>query len=81
MAVGKELSRFTRDALAAGKTRKEIGQALAASGWSASEISDALGAWADTAFAPPIHRPESSVFARECFIYALLFGVMIFCVF
>ena len=78
MAVGKELSRFTRDALAAGKTRKEIGQALAASGWSASEISDALGAWADTAFAPPIPRPQSTVSARDFFIYALMFGVMIF---
>jgi hypothetical protein len=38
MAVSKELSRFTRDALAAGKTRAEIDAVLTASGWSASEV-------------------------------------------
>jgi hypothetical protein len=77
MAVSKELSRFTRDALAAGKTRDEISTALAASGWSASEVSDALSAWAETPFAPPVPRPQSTVSARDFFIYALMFGVMI----
>jgi hypothetical protein len=78
MAVSKELSRFTRDALAAGKSRAEISTALAASGWSVSEVTDALGAWAETPFAPPVPRPQSTVSARDFFIYALMFGVMIF---
>lgn len=78
MAVSKELSRFTRDALSAGKSRDEIATALTASGWSASEVSDALSAWADTPFAPPVPRPESTVSARDFFIYALMFGVLLF---
>jgi hypothetical protein len=78
MAVSKELSRFTRDALAAGKTRDEIKSVLAASGWSVSEVADALGAWAETPYAPPVPRPQSTVSARDFFIYALMFGVMVF---
>ena len=78
MAVSKELSRFTRDALSAGKSREEIATALTASGWSASEVSDAMSAWADTPFAPPVPRPQSTVSARDFFIYALMFGVLLF---
>tara|TARA_R110002110_G_scaffold106423_23_gene266848 strand:+ start:258 stop:878 length:621 start_codon:yes stop_codon:yes gene_type:complete len=78
MAVRKELSRFVRDALAAGKTRAEIAQALTASGWSAPEVADALAAWSETVFAPPVPRPQSMVSARDFFIYALTFGVMVF---
>jgi hypothetical protein len=50
MAVSKDLSRFTRDALMAGRSRDEISQALTSSGWAASEAEDALNAWADTGF-------------------------------
>lgn len=78
MAVSKELSRFTRDALVAGKTRDEIATALTASGWALSEVQEALDAWAETPFSPPIPRPQSTVTARDFFIYALMFGVMIF---
>jgi len=41
MAVTKELSRFTRDALIAGKSRAEIAQVLQSSGWSAAEVAEA----------------------------------------
>lgn len=77
MAVSKDLSRFTRDALVAGKTREEISTALTALGWAASEVQEALDAWAETPFSPP-PRPQSTVTARDFFIYALMFGVMIF---
>jgi hypothetical protein len=78
MAANRQLSRFVRDALSAGKSRDEIGTALGQSGWSANEVSEALDAWADTPFAPPIPRPQATVSARDFFIYALTFGVMIF---
>lgn len=78
MAVSKELSRFTRDALAAGKSRDEIAQALAASGWTPSEVSDALGAYAETPFSPPVPRPQNMVSARDFFVYTLTFGLMVF---
>ena len=54
MAVTKELSRFVRDALTLGKTRAEIAQALTNSGWTPSEVADALDAWAETTFVPPV---------------------------
>lgn len=78
MAANKQLSRFVRDALSAGKDRGEIKSALAQSGWSSNEVAEALGAWADTPFAPPIPRPQAMVSARDFFIYALTFGVLIF---
>ncbi|MFK7837888.1 MAG: DUF5671 domain-containing protein [Sulfitobacter sp.] len=78
MAVSKDLSRFTRDALAAGHSREEVAGALQASGWSASEVADALNAYADTPFSPPVPRPQSTVSARDFFVYALTFGLMIF---
>lgn len=78
MAVSKELSRFTRDALGAGKSRAEIQQALTASGWAVSEVEEALAAWADTPFSPPVPRPQTTVSARDFFVYTLMFGVMIF---
>lgn len=78
MAVSKDLSRFTRDALMAGRSRDEISQALTSSGWAASDVEDALNAWADTGFVPPVPRPQSTVSARDFFIYALMFGALLF---
>jgi hypothetical protein len=78
MAISKDLSRFTRDALIAGKSRAEITQALSASGWAESEVKDALNAYADTPFAIPVPRPQPTVSARDFFVYTLTFGVMIF---
>lgn len=77
MAVSKELSQFTRDALAAGKSRVEIGEALGSAGWSGSEVHDALDAWADTPFSPPVPRPRLTVSARDFFVHALMFGVLL----
>ena len=78
MAVSKELSRFTRDALLAGKSRNEIAKVLAASGWSTSEVKDALSAWAETPFATPVPKPQGTVSARDFFFYTLMFGLMAF---
>ncbi len=78
MAANKQLSRFVRDALSAGKSREEIAKVLAQSGWSASEVAEALDAWAETPFSPPIPRPQATVSAKDFFIYALTFGVLIF---
>lgn len=77
MAANKQLSRFVRDALSADKSRAEIATALTQSGWSDTEVTEAMDAWADTPFAPPIPRPQATVSARDFFIYALMFGVMI----
>ncbi len=78
MAANKQLSRFVRDALSDGKSRDDIEAALGQSGWSGNEVAEALDAWADIPFSPPIPRPQATVSARDFFVYALMFGVMIF---
>ena len=78
MAGNKELALFVRDALSAGKSRVEIAAVLGQAGWSAPEVSDALAGWADVPFAPPVPRPQPIVTARDFFIYALMFGALLF---
>jgi len=77
MASRDELSLFIRDALVAGKSRADITGALIHAGWSEAEISDALGAWAETVFTPPVPRPVQTVSARDFFVYALTFGILL----
>lgn len=77
MANQDALSLFVRDALVAGKTRTEISTALTHAGWSVSEVHDALAAWDETPFSPPIPRPVATVSARDFFVYALTFGLLL----
>jgi hypothetical protein len=77
MANRDELNLFVRDALVAGKSRDEIASVLTGAGWSPSEVNDALGAWDETPFSPPVPRPVSTVSARDFFVYALTFGLLL----
>jgi uncharacterized BrkB/YihY/UPF0761 family membrane protein len=77
MASRDELRIFVRDALVAGKARGEISTVLTGAGWSASEVHDALNAWDETPFSPPIPRPVATVSARDFFVYALTFGLLL----
>ncbi|MEM1431155.1 MAG: DUF5671 domain-containing protein [Pseudomonadota bacterium] len=72
MADRDPLRRFVEAALATGRDRAEIRTALAAAGWSAREIDDALGAFAEGDFTPPVPRPRPVVSARDFFVYALM---------
>jgi len=78
MASSKDLTVFVRDALSAGRSRDEIAAVLTQAGWSAHEVSDALDGWADVPFAPPVPRPQPVVTARDFFVYALMFGALLF---
>lgn len=73
MKPADQLADFVGAALADGRSRAEIAAALDAAGWSPSEVSAALGAWAETGFTPPVPRPRPYVSAREAFSYALTF--------
>tara|TARA_R100001132_G_C3244236_1_gene73823 strand:- start:75 stop:695 length:621 start_codon:yes stop_codon:yes gene_type:complete len=78
MAGNRDLAQFVRDALSAGESRVEIAAVLGQAGWSAQEISAALEGWADVPFAPPVPRPRPVVTARDFFVYALMFGALLF---
>ncbi|MBU3030276.1 DUF5671 domain-containing protein [Paracoccus marinaquae] len=73
MRANDQLSDFVRDGLAAGADRPALRAALAAAGWTAPEIDEALAGWADTPGLPPVPRPSAYVSAREALLYGLLF--------
>lgn len=77
MALKEELLEFTKEALVAGRSRSEIAQALGTAGWSEGEVGDALAAFADTPFVPPVPRPRAVVTARDFFVYALTFAALL----
>ena len=73
MASSDPINQFVNEALKVGRTRAEIQSALSGAGWSTREIDDALSAYADTDFSPPVPRPRNQLTARDAFIYLLLF--------
>lgn len=73
MRPADQLAEFTRDALATGKSRDDIRNALTQAGWAANEVSEALDAWADIDFPTPVPRPRPYVSAREAFFYGIMF--------
>ncbi|MEM9583813.1 MAG: DUF5671 domain-containing protein [Pseudomonadota bacterium] len=73
MSQKNELARFVRDALMAGRQRDEIEAALEQTGWSDAEVAEALSAYSDIDFHPPVPRPQNIVSARDFFVYALTF--------
>ena len=76
MRPSDQLAEFTREALKAGRSRDEISQALTQAGWAGNEVDEALAAWVDSPFSPPIPRPRPQLSAREAFFYLLLFGAL-----
>lgn len=74
MAEPRELSRFIKDALAAGLPRDEIRAALRDAGWSETETEAALARWSDRVTpAGAVPQPVQSTAARDALFYALLF--------
>lgn len=73
MRPSDELAHFVREALASGRSRPEINDALTAAGWSDKERTDAINAYSDSNFTPPVPRPRPYVSAKDAFLYGLLF--------
>ncbi|WP_193174852.1 DUF5671 domain-containing protein [Oricola nitratireducens] len=78
MASSDPVTRFVHDALAAGRSRTEIQNALSEAGWAKSDVDKALSAFADVDFTPPVPRPRPQLTARDVFVYALLFTALTF---
>lgn len=73
MRAADQLARFVERALSRGKSRQDIQDAMTGAGWFPSEVNEALNAWAETDFDPPVPRPRPYVSAKESFLYALTF--------
>jgi MFS family permease len=77
MASGiQNLELFVRAALEKGLPKPEIEQCLQQAGWPADQIKNALGQFADIAFAVPVPKPRPYLSAREAFHYLLLFTTL-----
>ena len=76
MAVSAVVTQFVRDALLAGRSRAEIGEALSQAGWTKRDVDLALNSYADGAFLPPVPRPTNRPDARDAFLYLLLFTAL-----
>jgi hypothetical protein len=71
-----QLMTFVADALRAGQSRDAVRAALEQAGWSKDQVADALGHYADVAFAVPVPRPRMQLSARDAFWYLLMFGTL-----
>ena len=76
--AGLGLEHFVGESLGRGLSRAEIEAALAAAGWPAAQIRNALGAYADLPFPVPVPRPRPSLSSREAFLYLVLFSTLYF---
>ncbi len=73
MRNSDRLAQFVEASLAQQHSRETITEALAAAGWSSSEIAQGLAAWDETDSTPPVPKPMPYVSAKESFLYALTF--------
>jgi len=78
MALAEELVGFVREALARGRSRGEVAEALEQAGWSREQVHRALDAFAPIDFPVPVPRPRPSLSARQAFVYLLLFSTLYF---
>lgn len=78
MTKSSDLNDFVQSALSAGQSRSDIANALSAAGWAEQEIGRALDAWADSALGLPVPKPQPVASARDFFVYALTFGLLVF---
>lgn len=71
--MNTELQLFVRESLAKGQSRDAVRKVLLSSGWQEDEVSNALSAYADTAFPVPVPKRKPYLSAREAFMYLVLF--------
>ena len=77
MTRSEDLTTFVNEALTRGVPRSEIEGVLLKAGWSKTQVSDALAAFAEVTFAIPVPKPRPYTDAREAFLYGLLFVALV----
>ena len=75
MAI-KELTGFLKEGLERGLPREQLEEVLLEAGWAPDQVRGALGGFADVTFPIPVPRPKPYVFAREAFVYLVLFSTL-----
>ncbi|HVS13669.1 MAG TPA: DUF5671 domain-containing protein [Thermoanaerobaculia bacterium] len=70
------LERFVAEGLARGHGKSVLREKLAAAGWPADEVEEALAVYADLDFDVPVPRPKPYVSARDAFQYLVAFTLL-----
>jgi hypothetical protein len=76
MAINQELSGFLKEGLDRGLPREQLEEILLKAGWPPDQVRVALGRFADVTFPIAVPRPKPYLFAREAFIYLVLFSTL-----
>src|ERR1700722_17270447 len=77
MASGiQDLEWCVRESLSRGLGRQEIRKALLEAGWTEGQVGNALGAYADVAFAVPVPKPRPQLSARDAFFSLVMFTTL-----
>ena len=76
MAINQELTSFVKEGLGRGLPRAQLQDALRDAGWSSDQVRTALNRYADVEFAIPVPRPKPYLFAREAFVYLVIFSTL-----
>lgn len=76
MAINQELSGFLKEGLDRGLPRERLEEVLSQAGWPRDQVRVALGRFADVEFPIAVPRPKPYLFAREAFIYLVLFTTL-----
>ena len=76
MAINEELTGFLKEGLERGLPREQLEEVLVEAGWPTDQIRGALSGFADVDFPIPVPRPKPYLFAREAFVYLVLFSTL-----
>ena len=74
MAISEELTNFLKEGLERGLPREQLEETLLEAGWPRDQVRSALGGFADITFPIPVPRPNPYLFAREAFVYLVIFS-------
>ena len=76
MAINEELTNFLKEGLERDLPREQLEETLLEAGWPRDQVRSALGEFADIRFPIPVPRPKPYLFAREAFVYLVLFSTL-----
>lgn len=76
MAINQELTGFLKAGLDRGLPREQLAEILSQAGWPPDQVRVALGRFADVEFPIAVPRPKPYLFAREAFVYLVLFSTL-----
>jgi hypothetical protein len=77
VALSQELVGFVKEGLARGVARDEISGVLIKAGWPTDQVGRAMAMYAETPFAIPVPRPNTTASMRDALLHVLMFFTLL----